>query len=226
MPMPIIVVPAFPNVPFALGVPAVLRSADFPPTPDPSIVFADGAQINQVQLAPKWGIYDVAGKQVLVADSAMSFSFMQEYRISDYPVEQGGFESYNKVATPYDARVVFTKGGSSSQRQSFLDSLEEIISLLTTWDVVTPEKTYLNADVVRYDYERNAKSGVSLLTVAVFLREVRVAPAPSQAAPTPGPPSPIANSQSPSGADAVPVGTVQAQDLTLAQRIKIGLRPW
>ncbi len=217
MPLPIITVPLYPNVPMVLGVPFVLRSLAFPPTPAPQLAFSDGAAIRKTGVTHKWGIYDTSGVNVLQADSAYIFSFANESRISDYPIEQGGFESYNKVATPFDARVVLIKGGTEATRQDFLDKLELILSQLTLWDVVTPEKTYSNVNVIRYDYERSARNGVSLIQATIMLREVRQAAATEFGQSAVLVPNPLVNTQAPSGADATVVGTVQPQGLTPAE---------
>jgi hypothetical protein len=217
MPLPNLTVPAYPDVPFAPGVPPVARSVDFPPTVSPPTTFADGPVVNRATQAPKWGIYNKAGVRILTPDSVISFSFLNEYRISDYPVELGGFESYNKVATPFDARLVFTKGGTVADRKSFLDLLDAIIISLELFDVVTPEKAYINANIIRYDYERASRSGVSLLSVAIFLREIRAAAQTTLSSSR----QPFANTQAPSGCDSVTTGAQQPQALSKDQESTI-----
>ena len=213
MPLPDILVPPFPNVPLVPGVPALLRSLLFPPTPVPAFMQRDSALVVQPSDAPKWGIFDKSGARVLVPDSVVGFSFMNEFRISDYPLEAGAFESYNKAAMPFDARMVMTKGGKTSDRQIFLDTLDILISSLDLVDVVTPDKIYYNANIIHYDYERGSKNGMQLLTVSVFLREIRLA----SSADTSTTAAPLANTQDPSGADPIAVGSVQPQPLTPSQ---------
>jgi hypothetical protein len=50
--------------------------------------------------APQWGIFQ-DGLQLVEADNVVSFGYKQNWSISTYQVEEGGFESYNKVDTPY-----------------------------------------------------------------------------------------------------------------------------
>lgn len=217
MPLPNIPVPEFPNIPFAEGVPALARSILFPPDPNPELGEADGAGVKESPHAPNWGVFDKDGKKILDPTSVVSFSFLNEFRIADYPIEQGGFESYNKVATPYDARVVFSKGGTDADRQGFLNAIETVIASLDLVDVVTPEKTYLNANIIRYDYERTSKNGVTLLSVALFLREVRLTDSTQGSQQSTDVNVPLADTQAPSGQDPVTTGAVQPQELKTEQ---------
>ena len=56
----------------------------------------------------QWGIFDQSGDPVITADTIVEVGYRREYRISDFPVEEGSFASYNKVQTPYDVRVTCT----------------------------------------------------------------------------------------------------------------------
>lgn len=122
---------------------------------------------------PQWGIFDQGLKPVIVGDSCVLVDFRKQLRISDYPVEQGGFASYNKVATPYDFKMTFTKGGASSDRQDFLASVDALVNSLSLYNAVTPDVTYPNANAVSYGYTRTAVKGMTLLTVDIYLEEVR-----------------------------------------------------
>jgi len=120
----------------------------------------------------QWGIF-LNNKPVITPDSVLSFDFKQEYRIADYPMEQGAFQSYNKVATPYDARVSMSRGGTVADRQKFLLDAERITRSRDLYDVVTPEITYHSANIARFDYRRTTTNGVTLLTVDFWLLEIR-----------------------------------------------------
>jgi hypothetical protein len=117
----------------------------------------------------------------------------------DYPLEQGAFESYDKVQTPFVAWLRFVTGGSIADKQAFLASIEAITASLEFVDVVTPERVYQSANVSHYDYRRTAVNGVGLLAVDVWVTEVRVTA--TQA---------FTNTSQPSGSDTVHGGTIQA----------------
>lgn len=162
----------FPVVPIAPGVPAVARSIGA--VADPVILLtADLFFAPLAFLGPQWGIFDQNGQPVIIGDSCVGVQFRKSHKISTYPVEQGGFSSLNKVETPYDFKITFTKGGSIGDKQRFLASVDAICRSLALFNAVTPEYTYLDANPVDYDYNRDAFSGATLLTVDVFLEEVR-----------------------------------------------------
>lgn len=211
MTLPVIPRLPFPNVPFAPGVPALARSFFFPPTATPAPLRADAplvtVQAQRSNNAPgQWGIFDSAGKAAVVADSVVAVEWKGEYRIADYPIEGGTFESYNKVKTPYSARLIMNRGGTDADRTAFIDDLDRVLATLTLYTVTTPEKTYQNANVVHVDYDRTAIKGATLITASVGLEEVRVAVSAQ-----------FSQTQAPSGADPITGGTVQPQTPTPSQ---------
>ena len=190
MPLPPIPLPPFPNVPPGPGVPPLLRRPTFPtpnvlgpngPNAESPVLRSDSPAITHEAAhtrGPQWGLYD-GSTAVVVADSVIEVERRAEQAIADYPIEGGGFQSYNKVARPYEMRLVFTRGGSDADRTAFLDSLEVALKSLTLYTVVTPEKSYPNANVTHIDYRRSQSSGATLITADVWVNEVRTAPNPS-----------------------------------------------
>ena len=80
------------------------------------------------EIAPpgsQWGVFS-GGAPVITADTVTSLDYKQEWAISDFPVERGAFESYDKVALPYDARVRFAAGGSAANREALLGSIAAV----------------------------------------------------------------------------------------------------
>lgn len=126
-------------------------------------------------LPPVWGIY-LNGIPVVIADSVTSFSFKQSESISDFPVEGGGFQSFNKVTVPFDARFKFATGGNLLRRQAMLDSLRALVSDTNIYDVVTPDQVFTGVNVVNVDYAQQADSGVGLVIADVWALQVQVAP--------------------------------------------------
>ena len=121
-----------------------------------------------------WGVFDSNGVNVINADSLYAIDYRNEWDIPKYPQEQGSFASFNKVATPFDIRLRFTKGGSNSDRATFLNNLQTVAASLNLYTVVTPEVTYQSANIVHIDYHREAREGATLLLVDVWLNEVRI----------------------------------------------------
>ena len=157
----------------------------------------------------KWGIYS-NGAPVVVADTVTSLDFKREWSLSDYPVEQGGFETYDKVALPYDARIRFIAGDNQSNRRALLNSIAAIAGDMNLYTVVTPEATYPSMNVTHYDYKRTTRNGVGLLQVDVWCLEVR------QAVATIG-----ASTAQPDAAEQVNNGAVQTTTPTETQKAAV-----
>ena len=162
----------------------------------------------------RWGLYR-NGLPVVVAEQVAAFGYKQDWPISTYPVEDGGFASYDKVAMPYDVRIQFVSGGDSLTRQALLASLNAIKRDLNLYDAVTPDAVYLSCNVQHVDYDQVSDRGVGLIRVNVYLIEIRVTAGAqyNQA-------SPLSNARSPSSVDPVNGGT--AQTLTPNQRVQQG----
>lgn len=129
----------------------------------------------ETQLFPNlWGIFDQNGNQVFDVDSALSLRFSNETKVSSFPVEKGSFASYNKVSIPYKARVRLAVGGDRTRLAALLSALETILDdTANLYHVVTPEMTYLNATVDRFDYAREHGKGQDMIVADVELLEVR-----------------------------------------------------
>jgi hypothetical protein len=152
------------------GVPAVPSGVTL--VTDAVLLFADVISFLAGFGQSPWGIY-LGGVMVIEADTVVSMGYKQDWSISTYPVEQGGFQSYNKVDTPFNARVRFASGGSQANRQDLLDSITGIAGTLTLYDVVTPEAVYQSVNIQAFSYNRSAQN-VGLIQVDVTLLEVRV----------------------------------------------------
>lgn len=157
----------------------------------------------------QWGIFS-GGGAVVEADTVVDLTYKQDWVIADYPLEGGQFENYDKVATPYDVRIRFVAGGSESNRSSLLSSVAYIAGDFEFYDVVTPEAVYVNCNVRHYDYHRSSTAGLGLLTVDVWLQEIRVNVISGSG-------GGFGGASAPSGADQINGGAVQAAPATSAQ---------
>jgi len=163
----------FPNVPIAQGVPAVLRSLAEPASnATEQQLTSSGDEVN-ADTARQWGIFTQDGDFAAPADNVIMFENQLEARISDYPVEQGGFGSYNKVILPYDIRLVMTRGGSAEDRQEFIKAVNDAWQSTELFNVVTPECVYLDVNVVTVRRAATSDRGANLLSLEIGLRKVR-----------------------------------------------------
>ena len=167
-----------------------------------ALLIADAKLVVSLLNPPKWGIYR-NGAQVIKPDSIVGVDYRQDAKISEHPLEDGAFETYNKVGTPYDIRLRMSKGGTQADREAFLKMCEMLVNSFDVYDVVTPEKTYINANVQRFDYARSAANGVGLLTVEMTIIEIRRFAKATKI-----------KAAKPAGADPVNKGRVQARKVT------------
>lgn len=157
----------------------------------------------------QWGIY-FGGVPVIIADNVVEVQYRQQWSVSDFPVERGAFQSYDKVQVPYDARLRFTAGGSLANREAMLASIAAVAADTNLYDVVTPEAVYLSCNFTHYDYSRRSNEGLGLLSVDIWLIEVRQAASAG-----------MSNTQDPSGASQVNDGAVQTVPPTGAQSAQL-----
>ena len=142
--------------------------------------------------AGQWGIYYEGGSPLVGSDtpgftgillsalgfkqpvtSTQDFEYRKEMHSSEFPVERGGFASYNKVELPGRPMVVMAISGSESDRSQFLNAIDFATKSTRLYSVVTPTVTYYNHSLDRYAYRRSGERGATLLTVDIFLTEIR-----------------------------------------------------
>jgi hypothetical protein len=187
----------FPNVPKLPGVPQLKRSLNFPAGVPPIIngVIALGRLALALVSKPQWGIFKIEPPEiapptaegeletvvvkpppapVLVPDNFTRLNMEQAWEVTDAPVQEGSFASYNKVETPFEIRLRMTKGGTLASRQKFLDTLEDIAKSLDLYRILTPERSYLNVNITGYRVTRESATGAYFLAeVEITFREIR-----------------------------------------------------
>lgn len=166
-------VPAYPNVPLLPGVPPLKRDVLAAVAAAVAALTADSLSVVTRLPPARWGLFTRTGVLALNADSVLAFDYRKDYAIATYPVEGGGFQSYDKVEKPFDIRLSLTKGGSESDRAQFLTEVERIVAGIELYTVVTPEAIYDGVNPVAYDQRRSARGGATLLQIDLLLSQVR-----------------------------------------------------
>ncbi len=164
------------NVPQVPGVPSVNFAPGFI---QPVLLLQDLVSQFSAVFGPQWGIFQ-NGVSIITAESVTGFEFRADWTISDYPVEGGVFESYDKVTAPFLAKVRFASGSSPQARNQLLAGIDAVAGLsgvpaggqLPIYDIVTPEFTYVGCSISHYDYRRSAHQGVGLIVVDVWVSQV------------------------------------------------------
>lgn len=151
------------------GIPILLdQGIDFNIPPD--LLTSDGIDSFYGDY-PIWGIYN-GETAVIVPDSMISIEFKSDNRVLNYPIQKGSFQSYNKLITPYSARIRMTKSGTDADRQEFLSSIDAAANSLDVYDIVMPDTFYNDANITGYEYKRTSENGVGLLSVEILLQQV------------------------------------------------------
>jgi hypothetical protein len=159
-------------VPAGGGAPPVVRNP-FETIQNIQLVQSDVLGILQLFQPPQWGIFRSDGFPALLPDAVLAVDFRREWRLSDYPVEEGGFETYNKVAMPYDNRLSLACDGTLTPISIFLSQLDEISASLDLFVVITPQIIYPSVNIIHYDYRRESRRGASIIVADVWLEQVR-----------------------------------------------------
>lgn len=199
MPLDSVLLPSVWDIPVAAGVPALLGQS-IGAGIDASLSTALAGTYEKWMVSNQsksWGIYDASNKQILKTSRVTGVSYTLAYSTSDAPLEDGGFTSFNKVKSPYQAVVSMvcdgTESGSSSivsaleslvglssgassginVRSSFIKALETISGDTNLYHVVTPEFTFTNANILGYSFRREVQSGVTMIICDIGIKEVR-----------------------------------------------------
>lgn len=163
--------PGFPNVPNVPGVPPLLRDPNVA-SASLTLLVTDLVRFLVSGGAPQWGVFK-DGAPVVLCESVLSVDYRQDWRLATFPIEEGGFETYDKVSMPFDVRVRFAAGGSPQARQDLIDTAKAIAGDLLSYDVATPEEIFQGMNVMHVDYSRRAERGVGLVTLDMWLNEIR-----------------------------------------------------
>jgi hypothetical protein len=167
-----------------------------------ALLVADAEIILGLFAGPKWGVFNPDGSIALQPDSMISLDFRRDWKIPNYPVEQGAFQSYNKVGLPSDTRIRLSKGGTDSERHAFLVQVAAAAKSLNLYNIVMPEGALIQSvNFTSYAISRTSTNGVGLISIDLQLEEVRVTATAAFS---------NNNTAAPSGADPVNDGQVQA----------------
>ncbi len=139
--------------------------------------------------------------------SMIDFEYAQDWPLSNYPQEQGAFQSYDKVTLPFDVKVRAASGGDPSARQAFLSTCLSIANSLSLFDIVTPEMTFTSVNCTHIEWNRSARRGQTLIVVDFWFQWISVSSSTN-----------FTNTQQPGDSGQQASGNVQAQ--TPSQSVK------
>lgn len=165
----------YPLVPAVAGVPAVLRAGAQIFDTITLGFFGAGDLVNSIIGSEPvlWGVFDASGKPIADYDSVVSQNFRNDARVSDYPVENGTFASYNKVSDPFTVPVMLACGGDLTRRAAFQAALRAALQSLTLYTVIAEDGTFENCNLVSLDWGRSQQDGAHIIKAFCEFREIR-----------------------------------------------------
>jgi hypothetical protein len=193
----------YPLVPKVAGVPAVLRAGAQVFDTLTLGFLGVGDLVNSIIGSEPilWGVFKEDGSQISDYDSVVSVDYREDSRISDYPIEEGSFASFNKVQNPFSKQVLLSCGGSLERRAAFQVDLRSAQKSLTLYTVITEDGTFQNCNLVGIDWARANQDGAHIIKAYCEFREVRIRGTTA-----------FSQTQDPSGANPQSNGQVQAID--------------
>lgn len=123
-------------------------------------------------MSDRWGIFDQSGNPALDVDTCVDIEYSNNSKVSDFPVEQGAFASYNKVRSPYEATVTVAVSGETRMIKA-LAAIEAMVNSTVLYHVVTPTNVYTNASVEKFSYKRSREDGAWMLSAKISLKQIR-----------------------------------------------------
>jgi hypothetical protein len=156
-----------------------------PNQPASPFLNTDDTPIEVVPITPplkqQWGVFDMAGNSVFSTfgpggapgniDTFISLSYSNNAKVSDFPVEQGSFASYNKTGTPFSPKVAVAVAGQS-RMEALMQQLEDELNSINLYQLITPERVYSPVTLEKYDYARAVKAGKNMLHVTMIFKQV------------------------------------------------------
>jgi len=136
-------------------------------------------------LSPGYGIYLKSGVAALSPSSFLGIEYGADASVVSAPIEGGSYSSFNKVKRPPVIRVLFVLEGwtgysgsipnltnfTLTSRSDMLSDLDDMVSGTELYDIETPDTTYEDYDLIRYNY-RTSDRDVTLLTVEAIFQAV------------------------------------------------------
>lgn len=119
-----------------------------------------------------WSLYDASGMPVIPFDTFFDMAFVKEGSVAQKPVEMGKFVNFNKTVNPAEIKVTLGQTGSPLVIAATLEALGKAQAGTELLSLVTPEKTFVDINLTRFDYDRKASNGVDRLIVALTLEEI------------------------------------------------------
>ncbi len=98
-------------------------------------------------------------KSVLQPDSVMEFAINADSTINSHPIEEGGFEAFNRVQEPISIRMLLACQGKNMTRQTFVSTLQGLREGTQVITIATPDAMYPNMVLKGFGYKKTSDRG-------------------------------------------------------------------
>ena len=122
---------------------------------------------------PQWGLFKASGIVAVQGETVVGFDYRREAQVADFPVEKGGFGSYNKVQRPYDVKITIAQASDVETRKDFIEQCENVLNSLDLYFAITPEFYFPDLNVVDVEYRRTRERGCSMICADLHCRQIR-----------------------------------------------------
>lgn len=174
--------PSIPSLP-SVNVPKVVS---FAKSPAAVLNVVSLIAKNLPKLNPPRPIYAILNAETLIPltipDSWQEITpLVSEYQVSDYPIEDGAFATYNKVRRPSLVAATLTKGGTDLERATWLEAIRQQLQSDPTalYNILTPAGIFPNQTLVSLSFQTRNDRGSNLLYLEMKFSEVPPIDVPS-----------------------------------------------
>lgn len=161
------------------GLPNLLSGQNFVKNAGTTLLSAaQGALFDLISAQPVWGVFQ-PGTNTLATpvDSVVDTGAGRESPVADYRLESGSFSNYNKVQKSASVPITLSKGGTETERATFLAWLKNAVNTTALYDVCWPEGAWSNVTLEAYRIARKSNQGVTVIYAECMFKEIRQVPA-------------------------------------------------
>jgi hypothetical protein len=117
--------------------------------------FSDGT----TQTSEPENVGSFPGSEVIVPDSVLEFEVTADSDLNTHPVEEGGFQAFNRVQAPRSIRMLMACQGRNMPRGTFLSTLEDLREGTEVVTISSPDDSYPNMVLKSFGYKKTSERG-------------------------------------------------------------------
>ena len=121
-----------------------------------------------------WKLYKSGTtKEIASFDSFLGYDYSDDMEVPSYPVEEGSFTNYNKIADPAVVKITAIKTGFPVELRNTLEAIEKAKESLDLYDIVLPFKTYIGYNLKSLNHAIREGDSVNMLVCELTFIEIK-----------------------------------------------------